>query len=181
MPNKTQTPGHFWCIHTHRRRQTCLPFANSFLIQKHFRHLNYHWTLKSSCTSRKRHFIFSCHDILWGILRIPNTPALASHTFLESPGVVVLSAAAMPGEVIASGFYSAWPKKCRWKTTSFLPHIPKTCAESRSDKICLWWSNTCAQGILKIKDVWCWKDGAFFNGQWLHLYGKSFPCWKPSK
>ena len=52
--------------------------------------------------------------------------------------------------------YSKWflfrlAKKTVGETQhSFLPHIPKTCAESRSDKISPWWSNTCAQGILKI-------------------------------
>lgn len=99
-------------------------------------------------------------------------PGVAGHTFLESPGVVVLSAAAMPGEVIASGFLFRLTKKNvgEKQHNSFFPRIPKTCVESRSDKISPWWSNTCAQGILKIK------DGAFFNGQWLHLYAKSFPA-----
>lgn len=50
-----------------------------------------------------------------------------------------------------------------------LQHITNTRAESRNDKIFVWWSSNGAREFRRLRT---------FGGQWLHLYGKSLPAEK---
>ncbi len=81
VKNAQQTTNRCTCLmHSHAQTNllmqddagTCTnkSLVSLYIFSKTVRNIIYHWTVQSSCKSRKRHLIFSYRDVLWGILGV---------------------------------------------------------------------------------------------------------------